>query len=214
MYPMVLTGLLDLFRSASDLEVIPCAPDGHDTIARIRSLDPDLLIVSQRLNDHSALDVLRRVHREQLRARIILLSSGLTDAEAVTALRLGVRGILQLEMSSDEILSCVRSVHAGRTWLEPHLSRRTLERLLRQDAATAQYAQVLTTQELVVARLVVQGLPNKLIAANLGIAEGTVKAHLHNVYRKLDVENRVALVLHAREHGLSDGDALSPKPLT
>ena len=60
----------------------------------------------------------------------------------------------------------------------------------------------LTPRELVLARLVIRGLPNGEIAKSMGIREGTVKVHLHHVYRKLGISNRVGLVLHARDHGL------------
>jgi len=202
LFPVVLSGLLEIIRSAGDIELVGSCEKCTEALDAIRRDDPDLVIIAVRDSDLSGLEVARSLQQEKRRTRAIFLSSGLTDAEAMTALRLGVRGLLKMEMSPEEILSCIRTVHAGRTWLEPQLSRRTLERILRQGTATTAYEQMLTPQELAIARLAVQGLPNKLIAAQLGIREGTVKVHLHNVYQKLEVGNRVALVLHAQENGL------------
>ena len=125
-YPVVLTGLLDILRSAQDVEIVATCDHGDEARLTLLRLDPDVLIVDHRLDGISGLELARQIQQQHHRTRVILLSAGLTDGESAAALRLGVRGILQLEMTREEILSCVRSVAAGHLWVEPHLSRRTL----------------------------------------------------------------------------------------
>jgi DNA-binding NarL/FixJ family response regulator len=100
------------------------------------------------------------------------------------------------------MITCVRSVHAGHTWLDTPVAHRSLERMLRQTAAFESYAQKLTPQEIAISQLVAKGMSNREIAEQMGIREGTVKLHLHHVYQKLGIGNRIALLLHAREHAL------------
>lgn len=199
--PVVLSGMSDILRGAEDVEITETCRQGEEALAAVRRHDPDLLIIAARMGDVTGLAVTRTVLSERRRTRVILLAGDLTDAETATALRVGVRGFIRLEMTPEELLTCVRNVHAGQTCLEPHTLRRTLERILHQDTATAQYRAILTPQEFTIAKLVVQGLRNRHIADQLGITEGTVKVHLHSVYKKLDIPNRVGLVLIAREAG-------------
>lgn len=200
--PVVLSGLTEILRGAEDITIVQRCRNGTDALEALHRHDPDLLIVAARIGDVSGLEVARQLRQAKLRARVILLASDLSDAETATALRVGIRGFIRLEMDAEEIVTCLRNVQAGQTWLEAHTMRRTLERILQQDTAIATYRGILTPQEFTVAKLVVQGLRNRHIAEHLEISEGTVKVHLNSVYRKLDVTNRVGLVLHAREAGL------------
>ena len=199
MYPMILNGLVDILRSATDIEVVATSLNGSETLARIRTLDPDIVLFALRGDDSGAHDLARRIAGEHLRTRVITLGVDLTDDQAVAALRIGVHGILDYEMTEDEILTCVRSVHTGHTWVAPALARQTLALIIRQDMVSAGLEQLLTPQELAVTRLVIIGHSNKQIAAELGVALGTVKAHLNHIYGKLEVENRVELLLRTQE---------------
>jgi DNA-binding NarL/FixJ family response regulator len=126
----------------------------------------------------------------------------LDEHEALKALRLGVGGIVLKEMEPQLLVQCVRKVHAGGQWLERHSTSRVLDRLLQREAGARELAGVLTPREREILRLVAGGLQNKAIAKELFISEGTVKIHLHNIYEKLRLDGRLALLRYAQEKGL------------
>jgi DNA-binding NarL/FixJ family response regulator len=118
------------------------------------------------------------------------------------AVRLGVHGIILKEMSSDLLVDAIRTVAAGGRWMEKELVGRAVERLAERDTAERDLLQILSSRELEVLRRVSTGARNKDIGEALGITEGTVKAHLHNIYEKLGVGNRVQLHLLVRDKRL------------
>ena len=98
------------------------------------------------------------------------------------------------------LLQCIRKVHAGGEWFEMRSIGHLVGRI-RQGDATRNRAEALTRREIEVVQRVAQGLNNQAIAQTLAIGKGTVKVHLHRIYGKLQVRNRVELLLHAREKG-------------
>jgi DNA-binding NarL/FixJ family response regulator len=105
-------------------------------------------------------------------------------------------------MAPETLVRCVREVHGGERWLDNRSVVRALERIARREAGAARVAGVVTPRELEIIRMIAGGLRNKEIAARLSISEGTVKIHLHNIYEKLQLDGRLALLLYAREHAL------------
>jgi DNA-binding NarL/FixJ family response regulator len=126
----------------------------------------------------------------------------LDEDEVLEAIRLGVRGVVLKEMAPRLLVQCLRKVHAGGEWLEKHSVGRALEKILQHEAGAQQLARILTARELEITRLVASGLRNREIAQQLSLSEGTVKLHLHNIYKKLKVDSRLALTLHVQGKGL------------
>ena len=202
-FPVLLTGLTDILRDAQDIRVIASCTSGAEALTVVRTQDPDILITDLWLGDTSGLELAQTIAAERHHTRVIMLANSMRDTDTVKALRHGVRGIITMEMPPLQILTCVRSVHAGHTWLDAPVAHRALARLLRRDTAVEERSGTLTPQEMTISHLVSEGLSNREIAERLGIREGTVKLHLHHVYQKLHIGNRIALVLHAREHALA-----------
>ena len=115
---------------------------------------------------------------------------------------MGIRGIVLKEMDPKFLVQCVRKVHAGGQWIERRMARLSFEKLLRREAGALEIVSLLTAREKAVLKMVVQGLSNKQIGEKLFISEGTVKVHLHNIYEKLHVNSRVALLCYAQGNGL------------
>jgi DNA-binding NarL/FixJ family response regulator len=134
------------------------------------------------------------MHGERWRTRAVLLAAVVDDDELVEAIRLGVQGIVLKEMAPQFLVECLRQVHIGRQWFEQRVVGDAMDKLVRRAAAAGEMSRLLSRREIEVVRAVAQGLRNRQIAERLGIAEGTVKLHLHTVYTKLGVDGRTALL--------------------
>ena len=201
-HPIVLSGLEQLFRSERDIEVVATATDGTEVLKAVVRQKPDVLLLDLHMPRKTGLDVLRELNDAASSVRVVLLTGQLSEDEVIEALRLNVRGVLLKEMAPRLLVECVRKVHAGGQWLEKASIGRAIEKMLKREEAVQQVSALLTRRELELLKLAAGELTTKEIAAHLFIAEGTVKIHLHSIYGKLGINNRVELKRLAREKGL------------
>lgn len=201
-HPIVLDGLENLFRLESDFRVVARCVNGEECLEAVRRFQPDVLVLDIRMPGKDGLAVLRELRREQQPTQVVLLAAALEEDEVLEALRLGVRGMVLKELAPQMVVQCVRKVHAGEQWLEKQAVGRALDTLLRREAGEREAATILTPREIEMVGMVARGLRNKEMSDRLAISEGTVKIHLHNIYRKLKVENRVELILYAQSKRL------------
>ena len=201
-HPIVLDGLENLFRLEPDFQVVARCVNGEECLTAVRQHQPDVLILDLRMPRKHGLAVLRELHREKQAPKVVLLATALEEEEVLEALRLGVRGMVLKELAPQMVVQCVRKVHAGERWLEKQAVGRALETLLRREAGGREASTVLTPRELEMVGMVARGLRNKEMSERLAISEGTVKIHLHHIYKKLKVDNRVELILYAQSKHL------------
>lgn len=201
-HPIVLDGLETLFRLEPDFEVAARCVSGEETVVAVRRHRPDVLVLDIHMPRKDGLAVLRDLQHDKLPTKVVLLAAVLEEDEVLEAMRLGVRGMVLKELAPQMVVQCVRKVHAGEHWLEKHAVSRVVDSLLRREAGEREAANVLTPREIEMVGMVARGLRNKEMSKRLAISEGTVKIHLHHIYRKLKVENRVELILYAQSKRL------------
>jgi DNA-binding NarL/FixJ family response regulator len=201
-HPIVLGGLHQLLALESDIAVVGRCTNGTDALAAVRREKPEILIADLVMPGCSGLDLLREIKGESLPTRVVLLTARISHEEVLDALNQGVAGIMLKESAPLLILECIRTIAAGKQWLDQIVGRQTLNSVLRRQAGADRAAVVLTPREIEVVRMVALGLRNKEIAANLSIMEGTVKAHLRTIFEKLGIESRMKLGVYARENSL------------
>ena len=194
--PIVLEGLRHLFGGA-DFRVLACVTDREDALVAVRQCNPDVLVLDLAISGRSGLDLLRDLRREGLPTKVVVLTA-LDGDQVLDAISLGANGVVLKGMAVELIVRCVREVSAGHNWLERSVASRAVQRFVRSDTIARSMSSVLTPREREVASLVAEGLASKTIAKRLAINEGTVKLHLHKVYRKLNVRGRVALMQFMR----------------
>jgi DNA-binding NarL/FixJ family response regulator len=201
-HPLILDGLEQLFRVTPDFEVVERCVSGDEAIRAVERHRPDVLVLDIRMPGMGGLEVVREVRALRLSTQVVILTAALDESELLGAMRLGVGGVVLKEMAPRLLVQCIRKVHAGERWVENRSMREALERMLHREAGAQAAAGLLTPREIELVRMVAQGLRNREIADQLNITEGTVKAHLHNVYKKLKVENRVEVRRYAEDKGL------------
>ena len=201
-HPIVLDGLENLFRLEKDFQVMARCTNGMEAMQEVLRLRADVLVLDIRMPGKDGLEIAREMQKGKIPTRVVLLTAALDEEEFLEAVRLGVQGIVLKEMAPQILIQCIRKVHAGEQWIEPRSARQALEKMLRREAGVRAIAHLLTPREIEMVRMVAQGLRNKEIADKLCISEGTVKVHLHNIYEKLKVDGRVALLRYAQEKGL------------
>lgn len=143
----------------------------------------------------SGLDLLREARASGIATRIILFCDATDTESPLDAVELGVDGLLLRNASLDAVRHCIAAVTSGEQWLDPRAMKAAYENMARRQV---QAPSPLTRREQDVARLVAAGQRNRVIAGTLGISEGTVKMHLHNVYAKLGLESRTQLAMDTR----------------
>jgi DNA-binding NarL/FixJ family response regulator len=125
----------------------------------------------------------------------------MSPAEVLRALRLGARGIVLKDAVAGKLIGCIRKVSGGEQYLDSRLAATAADAALRREAGADEASRLLSPREVEMVQMVTSGLRNRHIAEKLGIAEGTVKVHLHKIYQKLEVRSRVELVLLAQSRG-------------
>jgi two-component system, NarL family, nitrate/nitrite response regulator NarL len=192
-HPLVLSGLERLLALRSNLDIVASVSDGHSARERIRALEPDIALLDINMPGLTGLDVLAYVERHGLATRVILLTASAADAQLVEAVAGGAWGIVMKDCAADALLECIDEVAAGKRWLPQNTIGPATQRHNARQQSLGAMKQLLTGREQEIAQLVAEGLSNKKIARKVGISEGTVKIHLHNIYSKLEVSNRTNL---------------------
>ncbi|MFC6420397.1 response regulator [Ornithinimicrobium tianjinense] len=199
----------------TDMTVVGEAGDGLAALDAIEATRPDVVLMDIRMPRLDGVETTRRLQERGDAARVLVLTTFDLDEYAFAALKAGASGFLLKDAGPAELLAAIRAVHAGDAAMAPSTTRRMLERFVPDlpDAAaeTAAAAQrraalarlaPLTQREREVLEAVGRGLTNHEIAAELFLAEATVKTHIGRVLSKLGLRDRVHMVITAYETGL------------
>jgi DNA-binding NarL/FixJ family response regulator len=210
-------GLRKLLDSEEEITIVGEARNGAECIKMLGKLKPDVLLLDLRMPDTDGFAVLEQINFDTLSTRVIVLTAAEDDRELVRAMRLGARGVVLKESAIDLLVKSIHRVHAGEIWLDSHTTAEVLNALSASSKSRARSDKpLLSDREMEVVQLVAQGLQNKVIGKELFISEQTVKNHLHNIFDKVGVSDRLELMLYAIHHRLIDkpDGTLALKPLS
>lgn len=200
---LVRTGFRVILEAERDIEVVAEADNGHEAIRLVSLVKPEVVLMDIRMPELDGLTATEQILRQPDPPTIIVLTTFDQNEYIYRALRAGAAGFLLKDAPATRLIAAVRAAATGDSLIEPSITQRLVERFVQRVAAAGippQLAQ-LTERELDVLRLIARGLSNAEIAAEMVVAESTVKTHVARILTKLGVRDRVQAVVVAYETG-------------
>jgi two-component system nitrate/nitrite response regulator NarL len=198
-------GLRKLLEAADEIQIVGEASNGVECVKMLGKLKPDILLLDLRMPEKDGLGVLEEVNFDSLPTRVIVLTAAEDDRDVVRAMRLGARGVVLKQSASDLLLKSIRKVSDGEIWLDNRMTAEVIDAFKKSsESGQRREKPLLSDREKEIVQLVAQGFRNREIGEKLFISEQTVKNHLHNIFDKLGVSDRLELALYAIHHRLID----------
>ena len=215
-HPIFRDGLCRLLSLEEDFDVVGQVEDGLHVSEVLQQCDPDILLLDLNMPGLSGLAALQRLQAASSRTRVILLTASDNQLEFVQALKLGSCGIVRKQAATELLIDSIRRVHAGEIWLDSATTAAVIGRSVANEEAPLlqmtspavpreRARSPLSPREDEIVALVSQGFKNKEMAEKMFISEQTVKNHLHNIFDKLGVSDRLELALYAIHNNLHTG---------
>ncbi len=208
-HPIVREGLRKLLELEDDIDVVGEAENGRQAVEIVEDLRPNVVLLDLKMPGMDGLATLQALQHSQHKSHIIILTASEDKNEWVQAMKMGCSGIVVKQTQPELIVKSIRKVNTGEIWLDSH----TTAAVMRQFAAPGdplgapngkggRERSPLSAREREIVALVAQGYKNKEMAEKMFISEQTVKNHLHNIFDKLGVSDRLELALYAIHKGL------------
>src|ERR1700729_492827 len=196
-------GLRRLLEGSDDVSIVGEASNGNECIKMLAKLKPDILLLDLRMPEKDGLGVLEEINFDSMATRVIVLTAAEDDRDVVRAMRLGARGVVLKQSASDLLLKSIRKVADGEIWLDNRMTAEVIDAFKKSaESGQRRGKPLFRDREKENVQLVAQGFRNREIGEKLFISEQTVKNHLHNIFDKLGVSDRLELALYAIHHRL------------
>ncbi len=179
-------GVRSILQRDEELEVVAEAGESNEVVEVVATAKPDVLVLDLVMPGLEGLEVFRLVREQSPETKILVFSGYMSDELIVQCLQAGAKGYLAKTAKSSDLVGAIKVVNSGGVWAEQRMMAKALDK-----------SPAVTKRELDIIRLVSEGLRNKEIADKLGISEKTVKAHMHSVFKKLNVEHRLQVALYS-----------------
>lgn len=212
-HPIVLEGLRSVLRNSPSIQIIGEAADGMEALEQSLQLAPDIVLMELKLPKLDGLTVLRNLQTRGSHSKVIIFTGSENREELVEAMKLGCSGVLLKNAPNLLIEKSLRKVHDGEIWLDSNTTAAVIRQFATpshdqpfangnsSEKVTRERAQ-LSQREREIIVLIAQGYKNKEIAEKMFITEQTVKNHLHNIFDKVGVSDRLELALYAIHNSL------------
>lgn len=195
-HPFVREGLKTFLSLQADIEICGEAQNAAIAISQIRTVKPDVAVIDLHLPDMNGAELTKEIRKAGLVTQIIILSSFCEDDEVIAAIDAGALSYLMKDSPPQKLVEAIRAAQNGEPVLHPRVAKKLMQRVRSNEF---ELQEPLTRKEKEVLALLVKGKSNKEIASDLFVSETTVKSHISNILRKLDVKDRTQAVIKAIE---------------
>ena len=198
-HPIFRDGLRKLLALEEDFKVVAEARDGREVLEILQKQEPDILLLDLKMPGVDGLATLQRLQAQKSKTKVIVLTASDDETEYVQAMKFGTSGIVLKQTATELLIKSIRKVHGGEIWLDSRTTAAVMKQFASPGDAAAKDRErsPLSQREREIVVLVAQGFKNKEIAERMFISEQTVKNHLHNIFDKLGVSDRLELALYA-----------------
>lgn len=200
-HSMVREGIMNLLELDDNLDVVGFAKDGSDCINKIPELNPDVLLLDINMPNMNGIEVLQELHDRRSKVKVIMLTIHNEGEYILKAVDIGCAGYVLKDSDSNMLKKAIYTVYAGDSFIQPDLIPVLNARLIKKEQEDEQLEK-LTKREVEVLILLSEGLFNKEIAYKLDISERTVKNHISNIFKKINVSDRTQAAVFAIKNNL------------
>jgi two-component system, NarL family, nitrate/nitrite response regulator NarL len=207
-------GIANLLAAQPDMDVVGCAEAAEDALTMLKELQPDICLLGWPATSQNSMKAFSTIQDGKLQTRVIMLVNEEVKEDFFETVRQGCCGIVPKQTSTELLIKSIRKVHAGEFWLDRKSTAQVIRRLTKRSSGAPlnqgtrqglrEHGGALSAREREIVALVAQGFKNKEMAERMFISEQTVKNHLHNIFDKLGVSDRLELALYAIHHNLHD----------
>lgn len=192
-HALILEGMVSIISSDPICKVVAKACNGEEAVRLYKEYTPDVAIVDLRMPKMDGLETIVEIRKSHPQAKIIVLSAHDGEELVYQAIQAGAKSYVLKEVLVTELVETIRAVHQGKRIVSSEIAEKYVARTSKPT---------LSERELEVLQLMSQGKSNGEIALDLTLTEGTVKVHVHNIFNKLEVNDRVAAVMEAVKRGI------------
>jgi len=209
--PLLRYGLRDALGRFGDIEIIGEADTGRTAIAQAGELRPDVVLMDVRMPEGDGIEATAAIRRACPETQVLILTAYGELALLRRAVVSGAAGFVLKDITTEHLAAAIRAVHRGSTMINPGIARQLLEDIAHGGGDASRETARLTDREMEILVNVARGFGDKEIATRLFLSESTVKSHLRDIYRKLEVRNRAQAAMYAIQHNLVTDRDLAPK---
>lgn len=198
-------GLKQILELEDDIDVISQAGDGEETVEKALAYKPDVILLDINMPKANGIDALRRLKDLGTNSKIIMLTIHDDREYLLETMKMGANGYVLKDSDADSLIKAIRDVKSGKTYIQPSVASILVEELNSEETDKSgdyKKVQALTKREYEVLTLIAEGLNNREIAERLFISEKTVKNHVSNIFKKIDVSDRIQAAIFAYKNNI------------
>jgi len=201
---MVRQGIKQILELENDIEVVSQASNGEEAVEQAREYKPDVILMDINMPGMNGLQAIEELKKDNDMYRVVVLTIHQDREYLFKTIQLGAEGYVLKDAESAVLIEAIRTVASGNTYVQPNMTNELVKEFNRMSTRSKEKEEesVLTSREIEVIGLIAEGLINKEIAKKLYISEKTVKNHVSNIFKKLNVSDRTQAAIYAFKHNI------------